>query len=154
MKRPKVVCFGALIEGVGWVGHAWMEAGLATCRWNTAPVGLVTRRQLRELGLSPGGHAPVAALRRRPGGRVHAWLYRLDLTVEKRVASPAVLVALAAAMRARRTCASCGRDTGCCIPRSLGQCWDCHLLAGARVAGRHDSATGVPRALAAIGGVA
>jgi hypothetical protein len=29
----------------------------------SCPKGLVTRRQLREKGLSPGGHGPVAVLR-------------------------------------------------------------------------------------------
>jgi ribosomal protein L37AE/L43A len=119
------VTFGAEIEGCGWVDHAWMEGGLPTCHWTGAPGGLATRRQLRELGLSPGGHGPVAALRRRPGGYLHAWLYRLDLAQDKRNATPAVLRALGAAMRARRTCPTCRRDTGCCLPRSLGQCWNC-----------------------------
>lgn len=128
------VRFGAVIEGIGWVGHAWIEAGLPTCHWNGAPAGLATRRQLRELGLCPGGYEPVAALRRRPGGVLHAWLYRMDLAKEKRQATPAVLAALEAAMRARRTCPSCGVDTGCCIPRSLGECWDCSLTAPARAA--------------------
>ena len=119
------VTFGAEIEGCGWVDHAWMETGLPTCHWNGAPDGLATRRQLRELGLSPGGHGPVAALRRHPGGLLHAWLYRMDLARDKRSATPAVLRALGAAMRARRMCPTCRRDTGCCLPRSLGQCWDC-----------------------------
>jgi hypothetical protein len=128
---PDVV-FGAEIEGVGWVDSAWCEAGLPTCWWNRAPAGLATRRQLRELGLAPGGYPPVAALRRRPGGYLHAWLYRMDRAVLKRVATPAVWDALAAAMTARRTCPTCGRDTGCCLPRSLGECWDCHLSAPTR----------------------
>ena len=46
------VTFGAEIEGCGWVDHAWIEAGLPTCHWNSAPAGLATRRQLRELGSS------------------------------------------------------------------------------------------------------
>lgn len=134
------VTFGVEIEGIGWVDSAWREDGLPTCHWNGAPAGLATRRQLRELGLAPGGHGPVAALRRRPGGYLHAWLYRMDLAVIKREATPAVLVALEAAMTARRTCPSCGVDTGCCLPRSLGQCWDCYLTAPTRVA-EHDDAT-------------
>jgi hypothetical protein len=137
-RRVSDMGLGAWIEGVGWVDCAWVEGGLPACRWDRAPAGLVTRRQLRELGLCPGGNPPVAVLRRRPGGRLHAWLYRLDLARDKRVATAAVLVALSAAMRARRSCPSCGRDTGCCVPRSLGQCWDCHLLAPARVAADHD----------------
>ena len=95
---PDVV-FGTEVEGTGWVEHAWVEAGLPTCRWNRAPVGLGTRRQLRELGLAPGGHPPVAVLRRRPGGYLHAYLYRLELAVLKRTATPAVLAALSEAMR-------------------------------------------------------
>jgi hypothetical protein len=79
------------------------------------------------------GYPPVAALRRRPGGYLNAWLYRLDRAVLKRAAAPAVWGALAAAMTARRTCPTCGRDTDCCIPRSLGQCWDCHLTAPTRL---------------------
>lgn len=134
------VALGAWIEGIGWVDSAWIEDGLPTCRWDRAPAGVATRRQLRELGLAPGGHPPVAALRRHPGGRLRAWLYCLDVASLKRQATPAVLTALAAAMRARRMCPSCARDTGCCFPLSLGQCWDCHLLAPARVADQHDDA--------------
>jgi len=130
---PDVV-FGTEVEGTGWVAHAWMEAGLPTCRWDRAPGGLGTRRQLRELGLAPGGHRSVAVLRRRPGGYLHAYLYRLDLAVLKRTATPAVLAALGEAMRARRTCPSCGLDTGVCLPRSLGECWECHRTAPARIA--------------------
>ena len=115
-----MVC-GAWIEGIGWVDSAWIEDGFPTCCWDRAPAGVATRRQLRELGLAPGG-------------LLHAWLYRLDVASLKRQATPAVLTALAAAMRARRTCPSCGRDTGCCVPRSLGQCWDCHLLTPTRLA--------------------
>jgi hypothetical protein len=133
-RRCPEVRFGAEIEGVGWSDHAWSEAGFPTFRWNRAPAGLATRRQLRELGLCPGGYDPVAALRRRPGGFLHAWLFRLDLATEKRHATPAVRAALEKAMRARRTCPSCGLDTGCCIPRSLGECWPCHLTALTRIA--------------------
>jgi len=127
------VTFGAEVEGIGWVDTAWTEGGLPTCHWNAAPAGLATRRQLRELGLAPGGAPPIAALRRRPGGYLHAYLYRMDLAVLKREATPAVLTALGKAMRARRTCPTCGTDTGACLPRSLGECWDCFLAAPARV---------------------
>jgi hypothetical protein len=140
------VAFGAEIEGIGWVDSAWIEAGLPTCWWNRAPAGLATRRQLRELVLCPGGHEPVAALRRRPGGYLHAYLYRLDLAREKRTASPAVLTALGKAMQARRTCPTCHRDTGCCVPRSLGECWPCHLSARQRLTGQHHASADVAAA--------
>jgi hypothetical protein len=125
LRRFPDVTFGAAIEGIGWAPHAWTEDGIPTCRWNRAPAGLGTRRQLRELGLAPGGHPPVAALRRRPGGRLFAWLYRFDLAVAKRAATPAVLAALDKAVAAWRTCPTCARDTGACPPRSLGECFNC-----------------------------
>ncbi|WP_405464844.1 hypothetical protein OG333_27740 [Streptomyces anulatus] len=71
-------------------------------RWHLAPDGLATRRQLRALGLRPGGQDVVAELHR--------------------PMTPARADALAAAMRARRTCPTCRTDAGYCIPRSLGMC--------------------------------
>jgi hypothetical protein len=100
--------------------------GLPTYLWRCAPEGLVTRRQLMELGLRPGGQ-PIAGQvmwRGRGGVRV-AYLYRLDLAKPKRAASAAQLVALDAAMAARRTCSSCGQLRPYCIPRSLGECGPC-----------------------------
>lgn len=47
-----------------------------------------------------------------------------------RAASPAQLVALGAAMPARRTCSSCGQVRPYCIPRSLGECGPCAAAAG------------------------
>jgi hypothetical protein len=100
--------------------------GLPTYLWRCAPDGLATRRQLMELGLRPGGQ-PIAGQvmwRGRGGVRV-AYLYRLDLAKPKRSASAAQLVALDAAMAARRTCSSCGQVRPYCIPRSLGECGPC-----------------------------
>jgi hypothetical protein len=100
--------------------------GIPTFWWQGAPAGYATRRQLRAAGLCPGGQ-PVAAqiLWRGVGGVRAAYLYRLDLARPKRVATAAQLVAVQAALRARRTCVTCGKVRPYCIPRSLGECLDC-----------------------------
>ncbi|CAM5676328.1 RRQRL motif-containing zinc-binding protein [Streptomyces griseomycini] len=81
-----------------------------------APEGLATRRQLRALGLSPGGHDPVAVLRCRacayqPGQScIHptrAWLYSVALARPKGVPTLAQEEALDRAMAARSTCPQC-----------------------------------------------
>ncbi|WEH40586.1 RRQRL motif-containing zinc-binding protein [Streptomyces sp. AM 2-1-1] len=96
-------------------------------RWRLAPDGLATRRQLRAMGLRPGGQDPVAELQRprRRRGPLVAYLYRIDLARPVRPMTPGRARALAAAMRARRTCPVCWRDAGYCIPRSLGICVTC-----------------------------
>ncbi|NEC69344.1 RRQRL motif-containing zinc-binding protein [Streptomyces sp. SID9727] len=102
-------------------------SGLPTYRWRLAPEGLATRRQLRAMGLRPGGQ-DVAAEVRRPRRRrepLVAYLYRIDLARPVRPMTPGRTAALAAAMRARRTCPACHRDAGYCIPRSLGTCVTC-----------------------------
>lgn len=100
--------------------------GLPTFWWRGAPAGLATRRQLRTEGLCPG-RQPIAAqvMWRGVGGDRVAYLYRTDLARPKRTATPAVKAALAKAMRARRTCTTCGQIRPYCIPRSLGECIDC-----------------------------
>ncbi|MFD8902672.1 RRQRL motif-containing zinc-binding protein [Streptomyces ardesiacus] len=99
------------------------------------PEGLVTRRQLRELGLSPGGHAPVAVLRckacayRPDQACIHptrAWLYSVELARPKRVATLAQEEALDRAMAARSTCPECRRRYYFCLPlRTQGVCDPC-----------------------------
>ena len=100
--------------------------GLPTWWWKGAPPGYATRRQLRSAGLCPGGQ-PVAAqiMWAGVGGTRVAYLYRLDLAKPKRTATPAQLRAVRAALRARRTCPTCGTVRPYCIPRSLGECIDC-----------------------------
>ncbi|MDW4918364.1 RRQRL motif-containing zinc-binding protein [Streptomyces californicus] len=100
-----------------------------TYRWRLAPDGLATRRQLRALGLRPGGQDVVAELhrpRRRGRPPLVAYLYRIDHARPVRPMTPGRAAALAAAMRARRTCPNCRTDVGYCIPRSLGMCVPCH----------------------------
>ncbi len=98
--------------------------GLSTYPWKWAPAGLLTRRQLRAKGLRPGGQHITAQILWRRGKRV-AYLYREDLALPKRQATPAQLAAIAAALRARRTCPTCRAEKPYYIPRSLGECLDC-----------------------------
>ncbi|MEU4772475.1 RRQRL motif-containing zinc-binding protein [Micromonospora sp. NPDC023644] len=99
--------------------------GFPTYPFQSAPAGLATRRQLRAAGLRPGGHDPVAQILWRRGKRL-AYLYRLDLAQPKRVATPAQREAIAKALRARRTCRTCGLVQPYYIPRRYGCCLDCH----------------------------
>ena len=103
---------------------------LPTYPWRFAPDGLATRRQLRALGLCPGGRPPVAQVMwRRRGRNGHAdavaYLYDLATARPKRTAGPAVRAALGKALTARRTCPTCGRVCGYVIPRRYGECLDC-----------------------------
>ena len=98
--------------------------GMPTYPYRWAPAGLLTTRQLRARGLRPGGQDIAAQILWRRGKRV-AYLYREDLAKPKRQATPAQLAAIGRALRARRTCPSCGTEKPYCIPRSKGECNDC-----------------------------
>ncbi|MDW4916938.1 RRQRL motif-containing zinc-binding protein [Streptomyces californicus] len=102
-------------------------ATLPVYPWRLAPDGLATRRQLRALGLRPGGQDVAAQLERprRRRGPLVAYLYRVDRARPVRPMTPGRAAALAAAMRARRTCPNCCTDVGYCVPRSLGMCVPC-----------------------------
>ncbi|WP_445276813.1 RRQRL motif-containing zinc-binding protein [Streptomyces sp. DSM 41033] len=102
-------------------------AALLVYRWRLAPDGMATRRQLRALGLRPGGQDVAAQLERprRRRGPLVANLYRIDRAKPVRPMTPGRRAALEAAMRARRTCPTCHRDAGYCIPSSLGMCVTC-----------------------------
>ena len=100
--------------------------GLPTSPYHSAPAGLLTIRQLRAKGLRPGGQEVAAQIlwRHRKQRRV-AYLYREDCGKRKRQATPAQLVAIAKALRARRTCPTCDQEKPYCIPLSCGECNDC-----------------------------
>ncbi|MBM7169251.1 hypothetical protein JQK87_12630 [Streptomyces sp. G44] len=102
-------------------------ASLPVYPWRLAPDGLATRRQLRALGLRPGGQDVAAQIerprRRRPP--LVAYLYRIELARPVRPMTLAKRRALAKANRARRTCPACGRDAGYVIPVHLGACVPC-----------------------------
>ena len=106
-------------EAIGWQHH-----GMPVFRFRWAPAGLATRRQLRALRLSLGGHEPYGLLVWRHGSR-WAWLWRLDLAKPSRVPSPAQLNALDKAMTARRRCRQCSTVVDYCVPTSDGRCVDC-----------------------------
>jgi len=98
--------------------------GIPTYPYHWAPKGLLTIRQLRALGLGPGGQSVIAQILWRRGLRV-AYLYRTDLALPRRKVTPAQLTAIGKALAARRTCPACGTEEDYCLPRSTGQCNDC-----------------------------
>jgi len=100
--------------------------GIPTFWWSGAPAGYATVRQLRQQQLRPAGQ-PVAAQIRwiGVGGERFANLYRTDLAAPKRTASPAQRRAIERALKARRTCVTCGVVRDYYIPRSLGECLSC-----------------------------
>ncbi|MEU3879658.1 RRQRL motif-containing zinc-binding protein [Streptomyces californicus] len=101
----------------------------------TCPEGLATRRQLRDMGLSPGGHGPVAILRckhcaYRPDQSCNhptrGWLYDVKTARPKRTPTLAQEWALDRAMAARATCPQCNRRYYFCLPlRTQGCCDPC-----------------------------
>ncbi|GAB3765689.1 RRQRL motif-containing zinc-binding protein [Microlunatus parietis] len=94
-----------------WDGRVWPAVvesdGLPEFRFRQAPDGLLTRRQLRDAGLSPGGQEPYGRIVWKREQRF-AWLYREDLAAPKRVPTPAQLAAVEAALAARKVCVECG----------------------------------------------
>ncbi|MFF1495869.1 RRQRL motif-containing zinc-binding protein [Streptomyces sp. NPDC058304] len=105
-------------------------AVLPVYRWRLAPEGLATRRQLRAVGLRPGGQHVIAQLERprRRRGPLVAYLYRIDRAKPVRPMTAARWAALDRANAARRRCPACRRDAGYVIPVSLGVCVPCHDL--------------------------
>lgn len=103
------------------------DGSLPVFRWRQAGrANLATRRQLREMGLRPGGAEPVARIECRGGNRF-AWLYRIDLAKPKLAMTFAKEAALDKAMAARQTCGACGRRYFHCLPlKTLGSCLECH----------------------------
>lgn len=109
------------------------EYGIPTFPRKLAPEGLFTRRQLRERGLRPNGQDVAAQIlwvgRRDPFTRVRpirvAYLYRLDLAAPVRPMTEGRARAVAAMMRARRTCPLCTITYSYVIPTSLGCCPGC-----------------------------
>jgi hypothetical protein len=118
------------VRPTGWFSEFFdpdgVKFGLPTYPYECAPDGLATLRQLRAAGLRPGGHDPVAQIlwRHRRARRV-AYLYSVTLAKPKRTATPRQLVAITAALTARRTCPTCTQVKNYYIPRRTGACLDC-----------------------------
>ncbi|MFJ4799154.1 RRQRL motif-containing zinc-binding protein [Kitasatospora purpeofusca] len=101
------------------------HGGLPTYPWRWAPCpDLMTRRQLRAVGLRPGGQEPAAQVVCR-GGLRFGYLYRRSLALPVRPMTPARWRAHQRMMLARRTCPLCGTVGEHCIPTSLGCCLEC-----------------------------
>ncbi|GAA2509354.1 hypothetical protein GCM10010406_52250 [Streptomyces thermolineatus] len=101
------------------------HSGLPTYPWRWAPEGMATRRQLRQMGLRPGGQEPAAQVVCRRGRRV-GYLYRIDLALPVRPMTPAKELAVAKALAARSTCPVCRTTYSHCLPlRTLGSCAPC-----------------------------
>ncbi|MCF2131047.1 hypothetical protein L1I79_32180 [Strepomyces sp. STD 3.1] len=103
------------------------DGSLPVFRWQQAGhAHLATRRQLRQMGLRPGGQEPVARIECR-GGKRFAWLYRIDVAKPKLPMTLAKEAALDKAMAARQTCPGpCGRRYVHCLPlKTLGSCLEC-----------------------------
>ncbi len=100
---------------------------LPVYHWHLAPDGYATYRQLRSLGLRPGGQSVAAELQRprRRRGPLIAYLYRIDLAKPVRPMTSAKRAALAKANAAQQVCPNCRRDVGYRIPRSRGACGTC-----------------------------
>jgi hypothetical protein len=95
------------------------DGSLPVFRWKQAGhANLATRRQLREMGLRPGGQEPVARIECR-GGRRFAWLYRIDLAKPKLPMTFAKESALDKAMAARQTCGICRRRYFHCLQAAV-----------------------------------
>jgi hypothetical protein len=106
--------------------------GLPLLSWGIAPRDtLATYRQLRAMGLRPGGADPVAVLyfhSRRGLRMVFASLYLIAAAKPVRPMTDAKWVAIAAARLARCTCPTCPPDQRVkpyCLPTSVGQCQQC-----------------------------
>jgi rubredoxin len=105
--------------------------GLPTYPYRWAPKGLLTRRQLTANGLRPGGQSVAAQIIwKHKGKRRVAYLYRADAAKPKREATPAQRAAISSALRARRTCPTCGTEKDYYIPLSTGECNDCSARRG------------------------
>ncbi|MEU9072409.1 RRQRL motif-containing zinc-binding protein [Streptomyces sp. NPDC048306] len=112
----------------GWLQGPNAAAILAAVR-GQGPVpktGLATRRQLRALGLRPGGQNAMPGLSWR-NGRRKAYFYRIELALPKRTPTLAQERALDRAMAARQTCPTCRRRYHYCLPlKTLGSCLECY----------------------------
>ncbi|MER7050499.1 RRQRL motif-containing zinc-binding protein [Streptomyces jumonjinensis] len=117
---------------MGRLADLWDPQGerhdVPTFLWRMAPDGLATRNQLVAQGLRPRGPAVAQVMwfsSKTPGVPRFARLYEIAGATPPRPRSPGQIAALAAALRARRTCPECGEVRPYCLPTSLGVCVPC-----------------------------
>ncbi|SNR87459.1 hypothetical protein SAMN06265360_12636 [Haloechinothrix alba] len=131
--------------------------GLPLLSWGLAPHDrLATRRQLRAMGLRPGGQDPVALLmfrHRAAYTRVVAELFLISQARPVRAMTPARWRAVHTALAARRTCGQCGTDTETYLPRQRPVCEPCRYRLGELDADDylHDYLAGEPIAAPQVG---
>lgn len=123
--------------------------GLPLLSWGIAPTDkLATRRQLRAMGLRPGGQDPVAVLYfrcARAGKKVYADLFLIERALPVRPMTPARQAALDKAMAARRTCRQCGETGWAELPKADRTCEPCRYRAGLEPDSYlHDYVAGTP----------
>jgi len=103
--------------------------GLPLLSWGSAPTDtLATRRQLRLMGLRPGGQDPVALLlfKYQPAyATTVAELFLIAQAKPVRPMTPAKQAALNKALTARRTCRECGWIWPMDLPRPHRICEGC-----------------------------
>jgi hypothetical protein len=102
--------------------------GRPTWPWKLGPdkTELATVRQLKSMGLRPGGQPPAGQLGWRRGGEdMFCPLYRVDLAKPKRPMTPAKWAAVRKAIAARRICPTCMTEQPYEIPKRFGECNDC-----------------------------
>jgi hypothetical protein len=88
-----------------------VSSTLPTYPWfDQVPEGLLTRKQLKDKGLRPGGPAVALVVWKR--GERWAALYDASVALPKREMTEAQAAALEKARAAQRTCYSCGKDIG------------------------------------------
>jgi hypothetical protein len=100
------------------------QATIPVYKRNQAPEGLATKRQLRAMGLRPGGQDVVAEVETR--GPKNGFLYEIAKAKPVRPMTLAKEFALDKAMAARQTCPECRRRYYGCLRTSLGICLECH----------------------------
>jgi hypothetical protein len=124
---------------VPWSQAAWeftlgTHEGLHLLRWGWGPRSkLATYRQLRAMGLRPGGQDPVAVVHfrcRHALKKTYAYLYLISDAKPVRPMTPAKRAAIDKALAARRTCRQCGIEAEAELPRAHRTCEPCRYSLG------------------------
>ncbi|MFE2693654.1 RRQRL motif-containing zinc-binding protein [Streptomyces mirabilis] len=102
--------------------------GIPTWPWGMGPPKeeMATVRDLKKLGLRPGGQAAAGQIGWRiRGGDRFAFLFLVALAKKKRPMTPAMWASIRKALAARRVCPVCNTAKDYDISRKTGVCNDC-----------------------------